>query len=93
MVCGKQARYCVLLQSVGSSCVDMYDLLLPIICYSTSVHQAAHVYLCEDALDLWLATVQCSPTISPSLLDLYSNMPAVFGWCTHCCYNVHFSVQ
>jgi len=57
----------------------MYDLLLPIIHYSTNVQQPAHVYLCEDALDLWLATLQCSPAITPSLLDLYSNMLAVFG--------------
>ena len=70
---------CVLLQSVGSTCVDMYDLLLPVIRYSTNIQQAAHVYLCEDALDLWLATLQCSPNVTSSLLDLYSNMPAVFG--------------
>jgi len=69
-------------QSVGSSCVDMYDLILPVIHYSTDMRQTAHVYLCEDGLDLWLATLQCSPTITPALLDLYSNMPAVFGWCT-----------
>ena len=60
----------------------MYDLLLPIIRYSTDVQLAAHVYLCEDALDLWLATLQCSPSISSALVDLYSNMPAVFGWYT-----------
>jgi len=60
----------------------MYDLLLPVIRYSTDVHQSAHIYLCEDALDLWLATLQCSPSVAPSLLDLYSHMPALFGWCT-----------
>jgi len=60
----------------------MYDLILPVIRYSTDVHQPAHVYLCEDALDLWLATLQCSPNVTPSLVDLYSNMPAVFGWYT-----------
>jgi len=57
----------------------MYDLLLPIIRYSTDVQQSAHVYLCEDALDLWLATLQCSPSVTPCLLDLYANLPAVFG--------------
>jgi len=60
----------------------MYDVLLPIINFSTDVRQPAHVYLCDDAVDLWLATLQCSPAVSPSLLDLYSNMTAVFGLCT-----------
>jgi len=61
----------------------MHELVLPIIQYSTDVQKTAHVYLCEDALDLWLATLHSSPSITPALLDIYSNMPAVFGLCTH----------
>jgi len=64
--------------SIGSSCVDMHDLLLPVIYYSTDVQQAAHVYLCEDGLDLWLATLQCSPSLTSPLVDLFSNMSALF---------------
>jgi hypothetical protein len=72
---------CIYFQSVGTSCVNMYSLLLPIIQLSTDVKHDSHVYLYEDGLDLWLATVYCSPSITPQLLDLFTNMEAILGLC------------
>ena len=60
-------------------CVAMYDILLPVIKFSTDVSKAPHVYLMEDGLDLWLATLHCSPSITPGLLDLFVNMPDLYG--------------
>ena len=57
----------------------MYDFLLSVIQLSTDVTQEPHVYLCEDGLDLWQTTLQCSPSMTPSLLDLYANMPRLLG--------------
>ena len=60
-------------------CVNMYDFLLPVIQLSTDISQDPHVYLAEDGLDLWMSTLYCSPAITPGLLDLYTNMPALLG--------------
>ena len=69
-------------------CVTMYDILLPVIKFSTDVSQAPHVYLMEDGLDLWHATLHCSPTITPDLLDLFINMPDLYGkWRVVCTNN------
>ena len=57
----------------------MYDFLLPVIQLSTDVSGEQHVYLYEDGLELWLATVQSSSTINDGLLQLYVNMPALLG--------------
>ena len=67
-------------QGIGTMCVEMYDILLPVIKFSTDVSKAPHVYLMEDGLDLWLATLHCSPNITPGLLDLFVNMPDLYGW-------------
>ncbi|ESO08101.1 hypothetical protein HELRODRAFT_190889 [Helobdella robusta] len=61
----------MIVQGLGSESVNMHQFLLPVIKTSTDVQQAQHVYLCEDALHLWLhaggsssgavASVQCPP--------------------------------
>lgn len=68
-------------QGIGTLCVAMYDILLPVIKFSTDVSQDPHVYLMEDGLDLWLSTLHCSPAMTPGLLDLFSNMPGLYGEC------------
>ncbi len=66
-------------QGLGSLCVSLYDMLLPVIELSTDVRQPPHVYLCEDGLHLWYITLQCSASLTPPLLGLYSNMPRLLG--------------
>ncbi len=64
--------------------MDMYHILLPIIQHSTDVDHEPHVYLYEDGMELWLHTVQCSPSMTPHLLDLFGNVQAILGLiCVH----------
>ncbi len=60
-------------------CVAMYDILLPVIKFSTDASQPPHVYLMEDGLDLWLMTLHSSPAITPGLLELFTNIPELYG--------------
>ncbi|CAH1796232.1 unnamed protein product [Owenia fusiformis] len=64
-----------LVQGLGTLSVSMYNFLLPVIRLSTDVHAPPHVYLLEDGLLLWLATLHTCPTITMELLQLYTNMP------------------
>ena len=66
-------------QGLGVQSVSMYSFLLPIIRMSTDLTGDLHVYLCEDALDLWHTTLQECPRITPDLLDIYVNIPALLG--------------
>lgn len=66
-------------QGLGAQSVTMYDFLIPMIQMSTDVSQDLHVYLCEDALDLWHTTLQQCPRITPGLLDLYANVQPLLG--------------
>lgn len=67
------------MQGLGEQCVSMYSFLLPVIQLATDVSQEPHVYLMEDGLDLWQATLHCSPVITEGLLGLYHNMPSLLG--------------
>ena len=50
----------------------MYDFLLPVISMATDVQSGdAHVYLLEDGLELWLATLNHAPNPTPQLLQLF----------------------
>ena len=61
-------------QGLGPLSVGMYDFLLPVISMSTDVQTGdAHVYLLEDGLELWLATLNHAPNPTQQLLQL-------FGW-------------
>ena len=57
----------------------MYSFLVPVLQLSTDVTQEAHVYLCEDGIDLWMVTLQNAPAMHTDLLQLYLNMPALLG--------------
>ena len=61
---------------MGPLSVGMYDFLLPVISMSTDVQTGdAHVYLLEDGLELWLATLNHAPNPEPKLLELFGYIP------------------
>jgi hypothetical protein len=59
-------------QGLGPLSSGMYDFLLPVISMATDITAGdAHVYLLEDGLELWLATLNHAPSASPQLLSLF----------------------
>ncbi|KAI8086750.1 armadillo-type protein [Halteromyces radiatus] len=49
---------------------QLYPLLLPMVTYCVNRNNEAHVYLLEDALDLWWTLLQGATTSTPELMDL-----------------------
>ncbi|XP_041085475.1 importin-11-like [Polyodon spathula] len=68
-----------LVQGLGAESKNLYPFLLPVIQLSTDVTQPPHVYLLEDGLELWLVTLENSPSITPELLRIFQNMPALLA--------------
>ncbi|NXO57949.1 IPO11 protein, partial [Aramus guarauna] len=66
-----------LVQGLGADSKNLYPFLLPVIQLSTDVSQPPHVYLLEDGLELWLVTLENSPCLTPELLRIFQNMPAL----------------
>ncbi|XP_061116113.1 importin-11 [Conger conger] len=66
-----------LVQGLGAESKNLYPFLLPVIQLSTDVSQPPHVYLLEDGLELWLVTLENSPSITPELLRIFQNMSAL----------------
>ncbi|XP_042190947.1 importin-11 isoform X2 [Callorhinchus milii] len=66
-----------LVQGLGAESKNLYPFLLPVIQLSTDVSQLPHVYLLEDGLELWLVTLENSPSITPELLRVFQNMSAL----------------
>uniref|UniRef100_A0A8C6JXT3 Importin-11 n=1 Tax=Melopsittacus undulatus TaxID=13146 RepID=A0A8C6JXT3_MELUD len=66
-----------LVQGLGADSKNLYPFLLPVIQLSTDVTQPPHVYLLEDGLELWLVTLENSPCLTPELLRIFQNMPAL----------------
>lgn len=46
---------------------------------STNKNEPSHIYFLEDALELWLAVVQNSTTLTPELLGLTGNLLPIIG--------------
>lgn len=63
-----------LVQGFGSGCSVMFDFLLPVIQMSTDVTQDQYIYLVEDGLELWHATLQNITVSTDHVLRLYDNM-------------------
>jgi len=63
-----------LVQGLGADSKNLYPFLLPVIQLSTDVSQPPHVYLLEDGLELWLVTLENSPSVTPELLRIFQNM-------------------
>ncbi|XP_069780591.1 importin-11 isoform X3 [Narcine bancroftii] len=66
-----------LVQGLGADSKNLYQFLLPVIQLSTDVAQPPHVYLLEDGLELWLVTLENSPSITPELLGVFQNMSSL----------------
>lgn len=47
---------------------------------STDTNDPSHVYLLEEALDLWLIVVENSTSLTPELVQLSKNLLTVIGW-------------
>lgn len=84
----------LMLQALGTECEMLLPFVLPVIQLSTDVHQELHVYLLEDGLELWLAVLENSATMSHDLLRLFRNMPPLLGRLLHfncnCLHSFHF---
>jgi len=68
-----------MLQALGAVSENLSLFLLSVIQLSTDVRQACHVYLLEDGLELWLAVLENSSSMSYDLLQLFRNMPPLLG--------------
>jgi len=68
-----------MLQALGAVSENLSPFLLSVIQLSTDVRQACHVYLLEDGLELWLAVLENSSSMSYDLLQLFRNMPPLLG--------------
>lgn len=64
-------------EGLGVLSRNMYSFLLPLIHHSTDVTQPPHVYLMEDGLDLWHNVLVNASCMTPELLHLFVNMPAL----------------
>lgn len=53
---------------------SLNQFLYSVINYSTNINEPAHVYLIEEGLELWLAVVDNSSSLSDYLLDLAKNL-------------------
>lgn len=69
-----------LVKALGTECETLSPFLLPVIQLSTDVHQELHVYLLEDGLELWLAVLENSASMSHDLLQLFRNMPPLLEY-------------
>ncbi|CAO3624655.1 unnamed protein product [Cunninghamella echinulata] len=49
---------------------QLYPLFLPMIAYSVNRNNEAHVYLLEEALDLWWTLLQCADGLTNELVEL-----------------------
>lgn len=69
------------LQALGECAPNVRPWVLNVINESTKLDEPAHVYLLEDALELWLAIIETSPTADPALLQLAHNLHPIIGEC------------
>ncbi|XP_066152603.1 importin-11 [Euwallacea fornicatus] len=71
-----------LVKSIGGVPEELTQFLLPIIQMGTNTNEGAIVYLLEDALDLWLAVLEYSPSMTNELMQLFNNMPILLEYST-----------
>lgn len=53
--------------------------LYPVIAISTNKDEPTHIYFLEDGLELWLVVIQNSPSVTPELLQLSTNLLPLIG--------------
>uniref|UniRef100_T1IKF5 Importin N-terminal domain-containing protein n=1 Tax=Strigamia maritima TaxID=126957 RepID=T1IKF5_STRMM len=66
-----------LVQGLGPESEKLYPFLIPVIQLSTDLQQSVSVYLMEDGLELWLASLQNSSRMQNCLLSLCPNLIAL----------------
>ena len=66
-------------QGLGSSSTSLSSFLFPVIRLSTDLKDPSSVYLLEDGLELWLAALHNTKTVSQGLMELADNLPALLG--------------
>ncbi|KAL1117813.1 hypothetical protein AAG570_004128 [Ranatra chinensis] len=75
--CAVVATLVHLVKALGSvnDTEEASNFVLSVISLSTDVKQESHVYLLEDGLELWQAVIESTPQPTPSIMQLFSNMP------------------
>ncbi|XP_059060913.1 importin-11 [Achroia grisella] len=63
-----------LLKALGECTPNIRPWILSVVNESTRLSEPAHVYLLEDALELWLAILETSHTADPATLQLAENL-------------------
>ncbi|XP_022129753.2 importin-11 isoform X2 [Pieris rapae] len=63
-----------LVKAVGECADSIRPWILCVVNESTRLNEPAHVYLLEDALELWLAVLEATENPDPQLLELAKNL-------------------
>ncbi|CAH2087628.1 unnamed protein product [Euphydryas editha] len=63
-----------LVKALGECAPNVRPWVLNVVNESTKLSEPAHVYLLEDALELWLAVLETSAAADPALLQLAHNL-------------------
>ncbi|XP_014671976.1 PREDICTED: importin-11-like [Priapulus caudatus] len=66
-----------LVRGLGTSSEQLHGFLLPVVALATDTTARPHVYLLEDGLELWLATLRHAPRITAALMQLAANLRAL----------------
>ncbi|KPJ14447.1 Importin-11 [Papilio machaon] len=61
-------------RALGECAPSMRPWILSVVNESTKLSEPAHVYLLEDALELWLAILETSHSADPAMLQLADNL-------------------
>lgn len=77
--CAIVATLVQLVKALNEVIPSIYPFLLPVIQMGTDTSTDAVVYLLEDTLELWLAVLENSRTMTTEYMQLFSNMPALLG--------------
>lgn len=68
-----------IVRGLGPLSPGLHAFLLPVVQMATDIATPEHVYLAEDGLDLWLATLHHAPAPTPDLIRLLGNMAGLLG--------------
>lgn len=58
------------IQSMRGQSAELHGLVIPLIRYALDTNQQSHVYLAEDAIDLWIGVLKNANSGSPDLLSI-----------------------
>lgn len=78
--CAIVATLVQLVKALNEVIPSIYPFLLPVIQMGTDTSTDAVVYLLEDTLELWLAVLENSRTMTTEYMQLFSNMPALLEY-------------